>query len=70
LWPDASQAQKATAMTTFLLAVIGGVLGWFATNWVAKPIVDARDKCLKALKAALRLQVPPTLLALADEVIE
>jgi hypothetical protein len=30
------------------------VLAWFAANWVGKPILDARDKRLKALKAAER----------------
>jgi len=28
------------------------VLVWFITNWVGKPIVDVRDKRIKALQAA------------------
>jgi hypothetical protein len=32
--------------------VILGVLAWFATNWIGKPISDVRDKRLKALQAA------------------
>jgi hypothetical protein len=32
-------------------AVIGGVLGWLANNWIGKPISDVRDKRLKALQA-------------------
>jgi hypothetical protein len=31
---------------------IGGALAWFGTNWVGKPIVDVRDKRIKALQAA------------------
>src|SRR5262245_64072347 len=34
-----------------LLGAIGGVLVWFITNWVGKPIVDVRDKRIKALQA-------------------
>jgi hypothetical protein len=34
-----------------LLGLIGGVLGWVITNWVGKPILDVRDKRLKALQA-------------------
>jgi len=30
---------------------IGAVLGWLATNWIGKPISDARDKRIKALQA-------------------
>jgi hypothetical protein len=37
---------------TVILSVAAGVLAWFATNWVGKPILDARDKRLKALQAA------------------
>jgi hypothetical protein len=37
---------------SILWAVIGGVLVWFITNWVGKPIVDIRDKRIKALHAA------------------
>jgi hypothetical protein len=35
-----------------LSAAIGGVLVWFITNWVGKPVVDVRDKRIKALHAA------------------
>jgi hypothetical protein len=35
-----------------LSAAIGAVLVWFITNWVGKPIVDLRDKRIKALQAA------------------
>ena len=35
-----------------LLGAIGGLLVWFITNWVGKPIVDVRDKRIKALHAA------------------
>jgi hypothetical protein len=34
-------------VVTVILSVVAAVLAW----WVGKPIVDARDKCLKALKA-------------------
>jgi len=37
---------------TVILSGAAGVLAWFATNWIGKPIVDARDKRLKALQAA------------------
>ena len=32
-------------------AVIGGVLGWLANNWIGRPISDVQDKRLKALQA-------------------
>jgi hypothetical protein len=35
-----------------LLAAMGGVLVWLITNWVGKPIVDIRDRRIKALQAA------------------
>ena len=35
-----------------LLGSIGGVLVWFITNWVGKPIIDVRDKRIKVLQAA------------------
>jgi truncated hemoglobin YjbI len=35
-----------------LLGSIGGVLVWFITNWVGKPIIDIRDRRIKALHAA------------------
>jgi hypothetical protein len=34
-----------------ILLAIGAVLGWLATNWIGKPISDARDKRIKALQA-------------------
>ena len=37
---------------SILLGAIGAVLVWFITNWVGKPIVDVRDKRIKALQAA------------------
>jgi len=37
-----------------LLGAIGGVLVWIITNWVGKPIVDVRDKRIKALQAAVQ----------------
>ena len=39
-------------VVTVILSAAAGVLAWLATNWVGKPIVDARDKRLKALQAA------------------
>jgi len=33
---------------------IGGVLGWLAKDWVGKPIVDVRDKRIKAIQAAVQ----------------
>jgi hypothetical protein len=35
-----------------LSAAIGAVLVWFITNWIGKPIVDVRDRRIKALHAA------------------
>jgi hypothetical protein len=35
-----------------VLGSIGGVLVWFITNWVGKPIIDIRDRRIKALHAA------------------
>lgn len=37
---------------SILLGAIGAVLAWFITNWVGKPIVDVREKRIKALQAA------------------
>ena len=37
-------------VVTVILSAAAGVLAWLATNWVGKPIVDARDKRLKALQ--------------------
>jgi hypothetical protein len=37
---------------SILLGAIGAVLTWFITNWVGSPIVDVRDKRIKALQAA------------------
>ena len=35
-----------------LSTALGGVLVWFITYWIGKPIVDVRDKRIKALHAA------------------
>ena len=35
-----------------LSGAIGGVLVWYVTNWIGKPIIDVRDKRIKALQAA------------------
>ena len=35
-----------------LVGAIGAVLVWFITNWVGKPIVDVREKRIKALQVA------------------
>jgi hypothetical protein len=32
--------------------LIGGVLGWLAKGWIANPILEVRDKRIKALQAA------------------
>jgi hypothetical protein len=37
---------------SILSGAIGGVLAWLATDWIRKPISDARDKRIKALQAA------------------
>jgi hypothetical protein len=37
---------------TILVGAIGAVLAWFITNWIGKPIIDVRDKRIKALHAA------------------
>ena len=42
----------ANTWISILLGAIGAVLAWFITNWVGKPIVDVRDKRIKALHAA------------------
>jgi hypothetical protein len=39
-------------ISTILTAAIVGVLAWFATNWIGKPIVEARTMRIKALHAA------------------
>jgi hypothetical protein len=36
---------------SILLGAIGAVLVWFITNWIGKPIVDIRDRRIKALQA-------------------
>jgi hypothetical protein len=46
------QQWLANNWISILLATIGGVLVWFITNWVGKPIIDVRDKRIKALQAA------------------
>ena len=37
---------------SILLGAIGAVPGWFIANWVGKPILDVREKRIKALQAA------------------
>ena len=37
---------------SILVGTIGAVLAWFIANWVGKPIIDVRDKRIKALQAA------------------
>jgi len=46
------QEWLANNWISILLGAIGAVLAWFITNWVGKPIVDVRDKRIKALQAA------------------
>jgi len=46
------QEWLANNWISILSAAIGAVLVWVITNWVGKPIVDVRDKCIKALQAA------------------
>jgi hypothetical protein len=46
------QGWLANNWVGILLGAIGGVLAWFVTNWVGKPVVDVRDKRIKALQAA------------------
>jgi hypothetical protein len=46
------QEWLANNWISILLGTIGAVLAWFITNWVGKPIVDVRDKRIKALQAA------------------
>src|SRR5215468_5449930 len=46
------QEWLANNWISILLGAIGAVLVWFITNWVGKPIVDVRDKRIKALQAA------------------
>jgi hypothetical protein len=46
------QEWLANNWISMLLGAIGAVLVWFITNWVGKPIVDVRDKRIKALQAA------------------
>jgi hypothetical protein len=46
------QEWLANNWISILLATIGGVLVWFITNWVGKPIVDVKEKRIKALHAA------------------
>lgn len=42
----------ANTWISILVGAIGGLVVWFITNWVGKPIVDVRDKRIKALQAA------------------
>jgi hypothetical protein len=46
------QEWLANNWISILLGTIEAVLAWFITNWVGKPIVDVRDKRIKALQAA------------------
>jgi hypothetical protein len=46
------QEWLANNWISILWALIGGVLVWFITNWIGKPIVDVGDKRIKALQAA------------------
>jgi len=46
------QEWLANNWISILLGAIGALLVWFITNWVGKPIVDIRDKRIKALQAA------------------
>jgi hypothetical protein len=39
-------------ISAILTGVVVGVLAWLAANWIGKPIVEARDKRVKALHAA------------------
>jgi hypothetical protein len=33
-------------------SIIGGVFGWIITNWIGRPIIDVRDRRIKAIQAA------------------
>ena len=44
--------RHAMDVQTVILSGAAAALAWVATNWVGKPIVDARDKRLAALQAA------------------
>jgi hypothetical protein len=46
------QQWLANNWISILWALIGGVLVWFVTYWIGKPIIDVRDKRIKALQAA------------------
>jgi len=41
-----------TVVVSLVSAVIAGVLGWLARGWIGGPISDARDKRIRALRAA------------------
>jgi hypothetical protein len=41
-----------TVLVAVISAVIAGVLGWLARGWIGGPISDARDKRIRALRAA------------------
>jgi hypothetical protein len=49
---DEMQGWLANKWISILVGAIGAVLVWFVTNWVGKPIIDVRDKRIKALQAA------------------
>jgi hypothetical protein len=42
----------SSILTTLIVPAIMGVLAWFATNWVGRPILDTRQARIKALQAA------------------
>jgi hypothetical protein len=46
------QEWLANNWISVLSGAIGAVLVWFITNWVGKPIIDLRDRRIKALHAA------------------
>jgi hypothetical protein len=46
------QEWLANNWISILSATIGAGLVWFITIWIGKPIVDVRDKRIKALQAA------------------
>jgi hypothetical protein len=46
------QEWLANNWISVLSGAIGAVPVWFITNWVGKPIVDVRDRRIKAIQAA------------------
>jgi hypothetical protein len=49
---DNKQQWLANNWIGILSGAVGAVLVWFITNWIGKPILDIRDKRIKALQAA------------------